>query len=138
METQYQIVGVAGAGAMGRGIAQIAAQAGSSVFLYDTQPEAVQRALQDLGAQWDRLQDKGRMDAATVQACKGRLHAAASLGDLAGCKLVVEAVVERLDVKQGLFRELEGIVADDAVLATNTSSLSVTAIASVLKRPERF
>jgi 3-hydroxybutyryl-CoA dehydrogenase len=138
METQYKTVGVVGAGAMGRGIAQIAAQAGSSVFLYDTQPEAVQRALQDLGAQWDKLQDKGRMDAAAVQACKGRLQPAASLGDLAGCGLVVEAIVERLDVKQGLFSELEGIVGPDAVLATNTSSLSVTAIASALKRPERF
>jgi 3-hydroxybutyryl-CoA dehydrogenase len=138
MENQFKIVGVAGAGAMGRGIAQIAAQAGSAVFLYDTQPEAVQRALQDLGAQWDKLQEKGRMDAAAVQACKGRLQAAASLRDLAGCGLVVEAIVERLDVKQALFTELEGIVAPDAVLATNTSSLSVTAIARALKRPERF
>src|SRR6478609_731755 len=138
METQYKTVGVDGAGAMGRGIAQIAAQAGSNVLVYDTQPEAVQRALQDLGAQWDKLQDKGRMDAAAVQACKGRVQAAATLRDLAGCQLVVEAIVERLDVKQGLFTELEGIVAPDAVLATNTSSLSVTAIASALKRPQRF
>ncbi|MDB5858786.1 MAG: 3-hydroxybutyryl-CoA dehydrogenase (Beta-hydroxybutyryl-CoA dehydrogenase)-like protein [Ramlibacter sp.] len=123
---------------MGRGIAQIAAQAGSTVFLYDTQPEAVQRALQDLGVQWDKLRDKGRMDAAAVQACKDRLKPAASLRDLAACKLVVEAIVERLDVKQALFSELEGIVAADAVLATNTSSLSVTAIASALKRPQQF
>ena len=138
METQYKTVGVAGAGAMGRGIAQIAAQAGSTVFLFDTQPEAVQRALQELGAQWDKLQEKGRMDAAAVQACKGRLQAASSLGDLESCQLVVEAIVERLDVKQGLFTELEGILGPDAVLATNTSSLSVTAIASALKRPQRF
>src|SRR6478609_69103 len=111
METQYQTVGVAGAGAMGRGIAQIAAQAGSTVWLYDTQAEAVGRAVQELGAQWDKLQEKGRMDAAAVQACKGRLRPAASLRDLAGCQLVIEAVVERLDVKQALFAELEGIVA---------------------------
>jgi 3-hydroxybutyryl-CoA dehydrogenase len=138
METRYETVGVAGAGAMGRGIAQIAAQAGSTVWLYDTQAGAVQRALQDLGAQWDKLQEKGRMDAAAVQACKGRLRPAASLQDLAGCQLVVEAVVERLDVKQALFAELEGIVAQDATLATNTSSLSVTAIASALERPQNF
>ena len=138
MDTQYNTVGVAGAGAMGRGIAQIAAQAGSTVFLYDTQPQAVERALQDLAAQWDRLQEKGRMDASAVQACKQRLKPAASLQDLAGCDLVVEAVVERLDVKRSLFGELEGIVRPEAVLATNTSSLSVTAIAAALKRPERF
>ena len=138
METQYKTVGVAGAGAMGRGIAQIAAQAGSTVFLYDTQPEAVQRALQELGTQWDKLREKGRMEAAAVQACKDRVRPAGRLADLAGCQLVVEAVIERLDVKQALFQELEGIVAPDAVLATNTSSLSVTAIAGTLDRPQRF
>lgn len=138
METRYKTTGVAGAGAMGRGIAQIAAQAGSTVRIYDTQPEAVQRAIQELGAQWDRLQEKGRMDAAAVQAAKGRLHAAATLQDLADCDLVVEAIVERLDVKKAFFAELEGIVGPEAVLATNTSSLSVTAIATALKRPQRF
>ncbi|MDB5956219.1 MAG: 3-hydroxyacyl-CoA dehydrogenase [Ramlibacter sp.] len=122
---------------MGRGIAQIAAQAGSIVRLYDTQAEAVARAIRELGAQWDRLQEKGRMDASAVQAAKQRLLPAASLQDLADCQLVVEAVIERLDVKRALFGELEGIVAPDAVLATNTSSLSVTAIAAALKRPQR-
>lgn len=138
MQTRYNTVGVAGAGAMGRGIAQIAAQAGSLVRLYDTQPEAVQRAIQELGAQWDRLQEKGRMDAAAVAACKQRLQPAASLQDLADCQLVVEAVVERLDVKKALFSELERIVGPDAVLASNTSSLSVTAIAAGMQRPQRF
>jgi 3-hydroxybutyryl-CoA dehydrogenase len=137
METRYNTIGIAGAGAMGRGIAQIAAQAGSTVRLYDTQPEAVQRALQELGAQWDRLQEKGRMDAAAVQAAKARLKGAASLQELADCELVVEAVIERLDVKKSLFAELERIVGPDAVLATNTSSLSVTAIANGLQRPQR-
>ncbi|WP_299792401.1 3-hydroxyacyl-CoA dehydrogenase [Ramlibacter sp.] len=137
METRYNTIGIAGAGAMGRGIAQIAAQAGSIVRLYDTQAEAVARAIRELGAQWDRLQEKGRMDASAVQAAKQRLLPAASLQDLADCQLVVEAVIERLDVKRALFGELEGIVAPDAVLATNTSSLSVTAIAAALKRPQR-
>jgi 3-hydroxybutyryl-CoA dehydrogenase len=137
METRYHTIGVAGAGAMGRGIAQIAAQAGSTVRLYDTQPEAVQRAIAELGTQWARLQEKGRMDAAAVQAAKGRLQPAATLQDFAGCDLVIEAVVERLDVKKALFTELERIVGPDAVLATNTSSLSVTAIANGLQRPQR-
>ena len=138
MQTTYSIVGVLGAGAMGAGIAQIAAQAGSLVRLYDTQPEAIVRAIGDISRQWDRLLEKGRMDAASVQACKGRLQAATSLQALADCELVIEAVVERLDIKKSLFAELENVVGPRAVLATNTSSLSVTAIAAGLKRPERF
>jgi 3-hydroxybutyryl-CoA dehydrogenase len=138
MQSEFKTVGVAGAGAMGRGIAQIAAQAGSTVLLYDTQPEAVQRAQRELGAQWDRLLEKGRMDAAAVQACKERLRPAASLQELAGCALVIEAVVERLDVKKALFAQLEAIVGSEAVLATNTSSLSVTAIANGMARPQRL
>ncbi|AEG93300.1 3-hydroxybutyryl-CoA dehydrogenase (Beta- hydroxybutyryl-CoA dehydrogenase)-like protein [Ramlibacter tataouinensis TTB310] len=123
---------------MGKGIAQIAAQAGCTVQLYDTQPEAVARARQDIITQWGKLQDKGRMEAAAVQAAQARLQAAPSLQALAGCELVIEAVVERLDVKKSLFAELERIVGPDTVLATNTSSLSVTAIAAGLQRPARF
>lgn len=138
METRYNTIGIAGAGAMGRGIAQIAAQAGSLVRLYDTQPEAIERAIRELGTQWHRLQEKGRMDAGQVQAAKGRLQPAASLQDLADCDLVIEAVVERLEVKKSLFGELERIVRPDAVLATNTSSLSVTAIAAGAQHPGRI
>lgn len=138
MQTQYNSVGVVGAGAMGRGIAQIAAQAGSTVKLFDTQAEAVARAVAEIGTQWDRMLEKGRMDAAAVQACKARLQPASALSQLADCQLVVEAIVERLDVKKSLFAELEAIVGPDAVLATNTSSLSVTAIAAGLKRAQRF
>lgn len=138
MQPSFNTVGVVGTGAMGRGIAQIAAQAGCAVYLFDTQPEAVARAQQELGTQWERLRDKGRMDDAAVAACKSRLKAAASLQDLAGCELVVEAIVERLDAKQALFSQLEDIVAPDAVLASNTSSLSITAIGAGLKRPQRL
>jgi 3-hydroxybutyryl-CoA dehydrogenase len=138
MTLTFKTVGVVGAGAMGRGIAQIAAQAGSVVRLYDTQAEALARGHADISAQWARLQDKGRMDDATVRACNARLQDASSLQSLADCDLVVEAIVERLDVKKSLFAELEGIVDERAVLATNTSSLSVTAIAAGLKRPQRF
>ncbi|HEX2544970.1 MAG TPA: 3-hydroxyacyl-CoA dehydrogenase [Ramlibacter sp.] len=137
METRYKTTGVAGAGAMGRGIAQIAAQGGSTVRLFDMQPGAVDRAIQEIGAQWDRLLEKGRMDAGAVQAAKARLQPASSLQDLAGCDLVIEAIVERLDAKRALFADLERIVGDQAVLATNTSSLSVTAIANGLQRPQR-
>lgn len=138
MQPPYSTVGVVGAGAMGRGIAQVAAQAGSRVKLYDTQAAAVDKAVQEIGSQWDRLQAKGRMDAAAVKDCKSRLVPVRTLDELADCRLVVEAIVERLDVKQQLFGQLEGVVADDAVLATNTSSLSVTAIGAGLERPQRF
>jgi 3-hydroxybutyryl-CoA dehydrogenase len=133
----FRTVGVVGAGAMGRGIAQIAAQAGSTVRLFDTQAPAVERACAEISSQWTRLQEKGRMDGAAVRACNERLRPAAALSELADCDLVVEAIVERLDVKKSLFAELEGIVREGAVLATNTSSLSVTAIAAGTKRPQR-
>ena len=138
MTPRFATVGVTGAGAMGQGIAQIAAQAGSIVKLFDTQPEAVARARDALFAQWDRLLDKGKMDAAIVQSCKGRVRGADVLTELADCDLVIEAIVERLDVKKAFFAELESVVRPEAILVTNTSSLSVTAIAAGLERPARF
>ena len=138
MQNTFKTIAVVGAGAMGRGIAQMAAQAGSVVRLYDTQPAAIAAAREAITGQWDRLAEKGKMDAAAVAACKERLQGAQQLEDLAGCDLVVEAIVERLDVKQGLFAQLEEIVAPQAVLASNTSSLSITAIAARLKRPGQF
>ena len=123
---------------MGRGIAQMAAQAGSTVLLFDLQPEAAQRARSSVYAQWDKLRDKGRLDDAQTQLYQSRLQCVSTLSALAGCDLGVEAVVERLDVKASLFTELESLVRSDAVLATNTSSLSVTAIAARLQRPQRF
>ena len=139
METpQFTTVGIVGTGAMGRGIAQIAAQAGSTVLLFDTQPEAVTKARDSVGAQWDRLVEKGRIQPDAAAAQKALLKPAAALANLAGCDLIVEAIVENLEVKKKLFAELEGIVQPTAVLATNTSSLSVTAIAAGLKRPQQF
>ena len=138
MAVIFSTVGIVGTGAMGRGIAQIAAQAGSTVWLFDTRPEAVEAARTALFDQWNKLAAKGKLEPQQVQACKERLRMASALQDLADCTLVVEAIVERLDAKRTLFAELEGIVADTAVLATNTSSLSVTAIANGLKRPQQL
>ncbi len=135
MTPLFRSVGVAGAGAMGRGIAQICAQAGSTVKLYDTQPEALARSRDEVFGQWDRMRDKGRMDAAAADACKQRLQIVNDLASLADCDLVIEAIVERLDAKQSLFAQLEALVQPTTVLATNTSSLSVTAIAAGLQRP---
>ena len=138
MSSIYKTVGIVGAGAMGRGIAQIAAQAGSHIKLFDIQVGAATQAKEALGLQWDKLLEKSKITATQANDYKRRVQAAASLQDLADCDLVVEAVVERLDIKQSLLAELEALVKPHAVLATNTSSLSVTAIASALKRPEQF
>ena len=137
MNPTFPTIAVIGAGAMGRGIAQIAAQAGSLVRLVDNQPEASIQAKAALADQWDKLAAKGKLDAAQAQACKDRIQPG-TLNDLADCQMVVEAIVERLDVKRSLFAQIEAIVAPSAVLATNTSSLSVTAIAAGLKRPEQL
>jgi 3-hydroxybutyryl-CoA dehydrogenase len=138
MNTTYAVVGVVGAGAMGRGIAQIAAQAGSTVKLFDTQAQAAAQARAAVLLQWDKLHQKGRLDAARLASQQAALVAATQLSELADCDLVIEAIVERLDVKQALFAELETILRPDAVLASNTSSLSITAIAAGLRRPERL
>ncbi|MFP5466494.1 MAG: 3-hydroxyacyl-CoA dehydrogenase [Gammaproteobacteria bacterium] len=138
MSNIFTTVGVVGAGAMGRGIAQMAAQAGSQVLLFDIQSGAADQARTAITGTWARLEEKGKIAAGQTDAWAAQLKVAGALSDLAPCRLVVEAVVEKLDLKRSLFADLEGIVADDAVLATNTSSLSVTAIAAGLRRPQQF
>jgi 3-hydroxybutyryl-CoA dehydrogenase len=123
---------------MGRGIAQMAAQAGSQVLLFDIQPGAADQALATIRATWSKLEEKGKITAQQAGEWAGQLRSAETLTDLAPCSLVVEAVVEKLELKRSLFADLEGIVSDDAVLVTNTSSLSVTAIAASLRRPGQF
>ena len=131
-------VAVIGAGTMGSGIAQVAAQAGHKVVLYDTHKEAVDKALAGLRKILDKLVEKGKFTAEQADGIHGRITPASDLKDLAGSGLVIEAIIEDLGIKQKLFAELEGILATDAILATNTSSLSVTAIAGSLKYPERM
>jgi 3-hydroxybutyryl-CoA dehydrogenase len=143
-------VAVVGTGTMGQGIAQVALVAGHPVRLYDTVPGRARDAAEAIGARLDRLVEKDRLTGAdlpharttsrggTPDAARARLLPAESLAELADCSLVVEAVLERLDVKQALFRQLEDIVDEDCLLATNTSSLSVTAIGGALANPGRF
>jgi 3-hydroxybutyryl-CoA dehydrogenase len=132
------VVAVIGSGAMGSGIAQVAAVAGHPVRLFDTRPEAVERAIAGIGKALARLVEKGRMGAAEADLARERIHAMRALDDAKDAALVVEAVVEDLDVKRALFADLEGIVGPDCILATNTSSISVTAIGAALQRPERL
>ncbi|MFJ8466497.1 3-hydroxyacyl-CoA dehydrogenase [Streptomyces swartbergensis] len=131
-------VAVVGTGTMGQGIAQVALVAGHSVRLYDALPGRAREAADAIGARLDRLVEKDRLTGADRDAARARLLPAEDLSELADCALVVEAVLERLDVKQDLLRELEGIVDDDCLLATNTSSLSVTAVGGALRSPGRF
>ncbi|WP_432059509.1 3-hydroxyacyl-CoA dehydrogenase [Streptomyces sp. S1] len=133
-----RVVAVVGTGTMGQGIAQVALVAGHPVRLYDSAPGRAEEAVAALAARLDRLVEKGRLDAGAREAAVGRLHAAGELAELADAALVVEAIVEDLAVKRRLFADLEEVVGDDAVLATNTSSLSVTAIAGGLRLPGRF
>jgi len=133
-----QPVGVVGAGAMGAGIAQVAALAGHPVRLFDLRADAARQAVDSQRAQLAQLAGKGRLDAALAEAASARLSAVSELAELAGCALVIEAIVEQLEAKQALFRQLEAIVGDDALLASNTSSISLTAIAAPLTRPQRL
>lgn len=132
------IVAVIGSGAMGSGIAQVAAASGYVVKLFDTRPGAVQAALDGIVAVYGKLVDKGRMSAAQADAARARLHGVDSLAAVHNAALVVEAIVESLEVKRMLFADLEGVVGDDCILATNTSSISVTAIGARLRRPGRL
>ncbi|MFC7892807.1 3-hydroxyacyl-CoA dehydrogenase [Streptomyces sp. NPDC057381] len=131
-------VAVVGTGTMGQGIAQVALVAGHPVRLYDAAPGRAREAADAIGARLDRLVEKERLTGAERDAARARLRPAGSLAELADCGLVVEAVLERLDVKQELFRALEDVVGDDCLLATNTSSLSVTAVGGALRGPGRF
>lgn len=137
MDTSMKVA-VIGAGTMGSGIAQVAAQAGHKVVLFDTRREAVDKALVGLRKTLDKLVEKGKLTSEQADMILGRIIPASDLKDLAGSGLVIEAIIEDLGIKKKLFAELEGILAADAVLATNTSSLSVTAIAGGLKHPERM
>jgi len=129
---------VVGAGIMGAGIAQVAAQAGHAVRLFDAREGAAAAAVAKLGVTLDGLAAKARIDAAEARAAAARIVPAATLAEASACGLVIEAIVENADAKRGLFRELEGVVAEGAVLASNTSSISVTALAAGLAHPGRF
>ena len=133
----FNRIGVIGAGAMGRGIAQLFASSGQQVLLFDTRAEAIEDALAFNRNLLQRQLAKGKLSEAEFEATCARMQPAAALTDLKDCDLVIEAIVEILEVKQKLFADLEAIVSEGCLLATNTSSLSVTRIAAGCSRPER-
>ena len=132
------IVAVVGSGAMGAGIAQVAAAAGHTVKLFDNRPKAAAKAVEGLRAQFAKLAEKGKISLEAANSAAGRLMVAGQLADLADAGLVVEAIVENLQAKQTLYRDLEVIVGAGCIFGTNTSSISVTAIGAALQRPERL
>ena len=132
------VVAVIGAGAMGAGIAQVAAAAGHTVKLLDNRPGAAAQAIGGIRAQFEKMAAKGKMSLEAASVAGERLQAADQLPDLADAALVVEAIVENLQVKQALFKELEALVSEDCILASNTSSISITAMGAALTRPQRL
>lgn len=133
----FETIGVVGVGAMGKGIVQIAAQAGVKVMMFDQNLDAAHGARESLAETWSKLVGKGKLTQTAADTALANVHVAQGLAELADCGLVIEAIIERLDVKQALFRELEGVVGPNCALVSNTSSLSITAIASACSRPER-
>lgn len=132
------LVGVCGAGTMGAGIAQVAAWAGHAVLLYDIDEGQVARGIEAIAAQLRRGAAKGRHSAEAAEAAIARLRGTTALAELAPAGLVIEAAPERLDLKQALFDQLEAVLAPAAILATNTSTLSVAAIGGGLAHPGRL
>ena len=130
-------IGVLGSGTMGGGIAQVAAQAGYDVKLYDVSRDMLDKAAKQIDGQMKRAVEKGRMQDDEAAKVVKRVVVTEQLGDLAKCTVVIEAAPEKLDLKQSLFRELDALVSDDAILATNTSTLSVTQIGAGTAHPER-
>ncbi|HEX2200186.1 MAG TPA: 3-hydroxyacyl-CoA dehydrogenase [Burkholderiales bacterium] len=131
------VAGVAGSGTMGRGIAQVLAQCGVRTLVFDAQPGAAHKAREAISQSLQKLVERGKLEAAAMRATLERLQVVDAAEAFKPCHLVVEAIVEELQAKRELFARLEGIVADDCILASNTSSLSVTAMAAACQRPQR-
>ena len=131
-------VGICGAGAMGSGIAQVAATAGYTVLIFDTRPGAAASAFNQIAATLEKLESRDKIVKGAARQITDRIKVAETINEFSDCRLIIEAIIEELSVKAELFRQLEKITAPDAVLASNTSSLSITAIAGVCERPDRI
>jgi 3-hydroxybutyryl-CoA dehydrogenase len=131
------VIGVAGAGTMGSGIAQLACQAGARTLLHDPDPEALERGIKRINDHLQRSADRGRMTPEQAESAATLLEPAPELQQLAPCELVIEAAPERLNIKRQLFASVADVVGPECVLATNTSSLLVTALADAAGDPSR-
>ncbi len=131
------IIGVVGSGAMGSGIAQVAATAGHPTIIYDTNAVALEKAKANLSSSLNKLVEKQKITAEKATDILAFTSYSSSINDFKSCDLIIEAIVENIDVKQSVFKELESITSDTCVLASNTSSLSITSIASACSNPEK-
>ncbi len=132
-----KIVGVLGAGQMGNGVAHVFAQVGLQVIIYDVSSEQLEKAQKTIRQNLDRQAKKGIIDPGGIQQVLDRISIAKSLADLSDCDLIIEAVNENESLKFEIFRQLDEIVNKDAILASNTSSISITRIAAVTRRPDK-
>lgn len=130
-------IGIIGAGTMGNGIAQTAASNGIDVVMCDIKEEFVERGVQNITKSLDRFVSKEKITEDDKNSILGRIKSTTNLNDLSDCTLVVEAATENFDIKKQIFQQIDEITGDDAILATNTSSISITKIAAVTKRPDK-
>jgi 3-hydroxybutyryl-CoA dehydrogenase len=130
-------VGVVGCGLMGSGIAEVVARGGYDVAVRELNDELLQRGLDRVGASLQRAVERGKLETGAAQAARTRIHGTTALADLAACDLVIEAVIEKMQDKKAVFRELDRLTPPGVILASNTSSLSITEIAGVTGRPDR-
>jgi 3-hydroxybutyryl-CoA dehydrogenase len=131
-------IGVIGAGTMGNGIAQVSAAAGLEVVMVDVSEAAVARGVAAIGTSLERLVKKEKIAAAEAAAVRARIRGSTQYADLASADIVIEAATENLDIKRKIMKQADELIRPDAVLATNTSSISITALAAATSRPERF
>ncbi len=135
-QSMFKRVGVVGAGTMGNGIVQTFASYGAKVTMVDVSDEALERGKANVAKSLGRFVKKEKMTQAAADEILSRIHVSTKLSDLSDCELVVEAVSEKLEVKRKIFAELDAVCGPDAILASNTSSISITTIAAATKRPE--
>ncbi|HBK54481.1 3-hydroxyacyl-CoA dehydrogenase family protein [Syntrophomonas wolfei] len=130
-------IGVLGAGTMGAGIAQVAAEAGFPVILVDIETAIIEKALKAVKKAWKKAMEKGKLDESEMQKREGYLSTGNSMADFKDCDVVIEAIVEKIEVKKAVFKELDEICPKNTILASNTSALSITEIAAATGRPDR-
>ena len=135
---KIETIGVVGAGTMGSGIAQAAVVAGLRVVLVDVSETTLATSVAALSARLERMVQKNKLDGHSCEAAVQRLVASTDYNSIASADLVIEAATERADIKAAILREIESTVAPHAIIATNTSSISITSLAAALERPERF
>jgi len=131
-------IGIVGAGAMGRGIAQVTVTGGMTALIYDAAEGAAAKAQEFVGGMIDRLVEKNRLEADAATEAKSGLQIVDSLEGLADCDLVIEAIVENIEIKQQVFKSLEAVLSDDAIIASNTSSIRIASIASACEKRDRI